>query len=317
MITAAIVVGGLSSVAVKFVIESMPVFMAAGLRWIGAGAIFLAFGYAGMRHLRKKDAKNLAIQALLQTVVGLSWFAGLSYAQAINASIIFLMSPVFVYLGSVLILKEPRSNRALAGSLLSLSGGLLMFGAPVLSGDSTNELIGMALLTITSVGWAAMVIHSKQVINDKNIFAVLSLRYFAVGLLAFGISLGVEDARELASVTAESWVWLIFLIIIAGALVNYVIYKGLEYVRAEDTASLFYLDQLVGAVGGAVLLSETLSGPALLAAGVIVAGVIVAHPVHMTRTIFYRTPHHSRLDDFLDWMRQGYKSINKFVHRFF
>jgi len=191
-----------------------------------------------------------------------------------------------------------------------------MFGLPILS-SSTQELIGNGLLLISTVGVAATVLHGKSIITNSNIIVVLGSRFMITGLVAAGIALVFEDPFKSFNVPLDAMLWLLGSTLIGGAWSIYVTYKSLTYVRAEDVSVLFYLDPLVGVLGGAIILGETLSGPTFIAAAIMLCGVFIAHPVHLTRTVYYKKTTHSTFEEFMHWARKEYESMNHFMRKFF
>ena len=312
----AVMLTSINSVLGKIAIEDIPPFLFIGIRYFSIALIFGGIAYHAGQKLKDVKTVHLVVQCLVQAAVGMAWFGSLVFTQAINVSILFLLEPILIYVGSVLFLKEPRSTRALVGALIALIGGLLMFGAPVFSGDG-RELIGNGLIMFAVVGYAALILHSKYVITDKNLYSILGLRFLVAGLSGLLLSSFFEDPSTIASSELTSLLALVVSITFAGAFGIWLFYKALEHMRAEDSATLLYLDPLTGSIMGAVVLGETLSSLALVAAGIIVVGVLVAHPVHVNRVIYYHKYKHSKFEEFWEWAKGEYQEITRMVKRYF
>lgn len=305
-----------NSVLGKISFEDIPPFLFIGTRYLVIGLMFIVIArYAGHK-LNEASTKDIVIQCVLQVVVGMAWFGSLIYTQAINVAILFLLEPVVVYVGSIIFLREPRSNRALAGALVALTGGVLMFGAPALS-DDPRQMIGNGLLLIAVFGYAALLLHSKKVITDKNLFTVLGLRFMAAGLAGLLLTSVFENPSTILTASASSLSALTLSITVCGFFGMWLFYKALEHMRAEDSASILYFDPLVGTIAGAVILGETLNDAALVAAGIIIAGVLISHPVHTNRTLYYLKYNQSRFEEFVHWAKTEFDDVFKLVKRYF
>jgi len=316
LISIAIIAGSLTSVGAKFVNDSVPIFTIGAIRWISMGIILLLISRNAIKHIREADSVDILVQSLLGIIANLSWFGALAYTQAINSSIMFLLNPILVYIGSVLFLKEPRSTRALTGSLIAFAGGVFLFGAPALGGSS-QEVIGNGLLLVATIGWAAQVLHGKRVITSENINVVLGVQFFITGLASLSLAFMFEQPTVALDIPLDAALWFLGTLLIGGVWSSLVMFKGLVEVKAEDISAILYLDPLVGVIGGTLILGETLSGLTLLASGVILAGVFVSHPAHIHRTIYYRKAAHGSIEEFAHWISKEQEHISASIRRFF
>lgn len=312
-----IVLGAPSSVLAKIGYEGIPPFLYSGLRYAGGGLVLLMVAWHLRQRLKSSDSLDLLIQIILQLLVGGTWFYALTLTQAINSSIIFLLTPILVYIGSVLFLHEPRSDRALAGSLIAFVGGIVLFGAPAITGDPSKEVIGNGLLLISSAGLAATIIHSKKILRDDNIHLVLAMRWVVTGLVLCVLSLVLENPSDIKQASTGSIAALLIATFVAGSLALLLFYQALEHMRAEDSASIYYLDALIGSLAGAIFLGEILSTLTLGASGIIIFGVLISHPVHVNRMRYYQKLKHSNFEEFMRWAKREYLSAQKFISKYF
>ena len=301
----------LNSTLAKIAMEYLPVFFYTGSRYMVIGAMFILLAqYRKERivHTQQSIAGH-AVQIALQAITGLAWMYGVSLTDPINASIAFLLSPILIYVGSVIFLGEPRSNKALAGSLIALVGGALLIGAPTLNGDGSQQMIGNGLLLLSAASLASLIIHTKKMYAFASRNYILGVRFFATGIVAFLLSIGLDETSAVGSASVEAWVALALAITLGGVIGLSIFYQALKHMRAEDSAALFYIDPLAGSVIAALVLGNTLSPAALVATSFIVLGVVVAHPVHIHRTVFYYLEHVSRFDQFVHWLKAKYLDL--------
>lgn len=310
---------GFNSVLSKIALDAgFGAFTFIGFRFGITGLLFLltALWVSSKLEIKRNTMLGLGVQVILQIGMSVTWIGALTLTDPINASIAFLLTPIIVYLGSVTVLHEPRSIRALSGSLVALVGGLLLFGAPSIGDGNSDALLGNGLLLISSVFLAAMIIHTKFLYGYMGRNYILGTRFFAGGLTCFVFALFSEGLGHLAQVEAKGWIALALGIIVSGYIGLSLFYKALRYMRAEDSSSLFYIDPLVGAVGAAVILGNTLSDGALVASSVILLGVLVAHPIHINRMNFYYLEHISRFDKFVGWIKSASLNAREVIRKF-
>lgn len=308
---------GINSLLAKIGYETIPPFLFAGIRYFLGGFLILFVGWFLLEKIRREDYRHLSVQVALQIGAALCWYWALTFTQAVNASIIFLLVPIMVYVGSVLFLGEPRSNKALMGALLAFSGGMLLFGAPAISNAEESQIVGNGLLLVSAAMFAALILHSKKIITENNIRSVLGLRWFATGIVALIVSAGFEDIGRITDASMSSLLALVLAVTLAGGIGVLIFYKALEHMKAEDSASILYIDPLIGSIAAALIIGETLSSASLIAALVVVVGVIITHPVHIQRTMYYLRFKHSRFEDFVRWAKHELDSLGAIARRFF
>ena len=310
MIIANILLAG-NSVLAKVAFESLPVMVYIGVRYFLVGSVFLLLALHGRQFFKKGAKRHLAFNAAAQIAFTFSWLIGVNMSQAINAAILFLLTPVIVYVASVVFLKEPRSNRALAGSLIALVGGLVLFGAPAVSSTDPKELAGNGLILLSVFLLAGMVVHTKYLYKYTDLNTIIGSRFTLLGIAGFGVALAQNDFSSVTSISISSMIAVILSVTLAGFFGLQMFYKALQNMKAEDSASLFYVDPLTGAILSALVLGETLSSGTIVAASIIVVGVLVSHPVHVNRMHYYQALRHSRFEEFMAWIYHGYKSLIK------
>lgn len=304
-----------NSVLAKVIGEEVPTFFFVGLRYTLIGVCFLVAAH--ILHdfkVRPKAVRWLVLLAALQTISIFGWFYGLQYTKAINVSLFDLLIPIVVYVGSIFFLHEPRSNRALSGSLVALVGGVMLFGAPR-AVESSSELFGNGLILGSAIGTAFVILLTKKLFAYASRNTILGICFFITGMVGLLVSSVFDDLSMLSDISAKVGVLMVVSVLVTGAFSLGLYYAALKHMRAEDSASLFYVNPLIGSIAGVVILGETMSNAALIAAGVIVLGVIISHPIHINRLLFYQKEHISQFVQFIEWMKDEYRSISKLLKK--
>jgi drug/metabolite transporter (DMT)-like permease len=312
------VFSGLNAVLFKLTQDDFTPISFIGVRYIFVGLIFLIIGLRGRDLIIKKRAhKAIIINTAFFVVTVYMWFIALNYTQALDAAIFGLLTPVLVYIGSVVFLKEPRSIKALTGALIAMVGGILLFGFP--SELSSNErMIGNGLLLLSSFVSAGWVLSLKTSYKKASRNALYTISYLTSGVIGLVWAFARNDFVKLSDgVHIESVVALVTSILIPGVASMTLYYAALKRMRAEDSASLLYVDTLTGVLASVLVLGDTLSPVAVASSCVIIFGIIIAHPVHINRLLYYQKEHISKFEELVRWMKNEYGSVSHVLKKLF
>ncbi|MFB6139636.1 MAG: DMT family transporter [Halosimplex sp.] len=212
-------------------------------------------------------------------------FLGTDLTNASQASLLTVLTPVFTVGLGALVLGERVTRTRAAGVALALVGtAVVLAGQYDLTAMAAGNAVGVALLLVASLAWAAFTVYGAPVVRRYSaltaatyatvasvpMLAVLSVVELAV--LGYGLAdLPLDPAALVAAGPTVLAVG--YLGVGATAAAWYLWYVGLEYVPAGTVAVFFFAQPVVGAALGAALLDERLglgfvAGGALMAAGV-------------------------------------------------
>lgn len=217
--------------------------------------------------VQPSDWKALAALTLLGGVIGpLALVHGLALLPAASSSLLLNLETVFTLLIAVVIGKEHLGRRGLLAAALTLAG------AAVLSGGSLagSTWPGTALIALATLAWGI----------DNNISQRLSLRdplqiasFKAIGAALPMLALA-WTLRERFPAPAQ-----MALVLLIGALgYGLSIWLDLLALRALGAAReavIFATAPFVGALFSVVVLRDALTLPLAVAAGLMVAGVVL------------------------------------------
>lgn len=315
--TIGVIAAGGASVFVKGASAFMPVLFMGGLRFLAQGFFFLGFYSSWSIKDNKKFYRAAAINTILLTVSVILWLLALERVQAINVVVGGLLVPIFIYVGSVLFLKEPSSPRALSGTLVALVGAILLLGEPLItnSGNISTELIGNVLILLSVLTTSAEVVHTKSVYRYGNYKALLSIRSLCTGTILLVIVAMSGQMSTITYIPSEAVVYLVLFILGNAIIGTSLFYSALQYTNAENSAPIMYLDVLTGVVLGVLLLGESFTPMALVGSLVIIGGLLVAHPIHIHRFLYFINPHHKHHEGFKNWLKAESVQFEKSIKR--
>ena len=228
-------VWGLTWVAVKLGVQTVPPMMFAATRFMVAGAVFIALAWArGQRKaVAKADKKRLVIVSLLMiTLCYGPLFWGMQFVPSGTAAVLEMsLTPLALLAFGVALGVEHWSGLRAFGMLLGVGGLGLLFAPSV---DLTGLEKGLPLLGLIAIAWAAISSAWGSVLAKPLISRYGSTRLSGVttligGTLLLIASLTVEPNSAETLVTPWEWQaiasWLF--LVIFGSLLGYSIYMQL------------------------------------------------------------------------------------------
>lgn len=229
---------------------------------------------------REHPLKPFTPQALrLTAVAGLflgvhfaTWIASLSLTTVASSVVLVTTTPLWVGLGSLLVLREPPSRNLWLGLALALGGSLLVtFSDRTPAGDAPDPLLGDALALAGA--WAASVYfltgRKAQQSVDTHAYVTLVYSVAAVVLLAMALVAGTP----LFGYSTRDWVLLALLALVPQGVGHTLLNRSLRHFPAGVVA-VALLGEPVGAIALAWLaLGEAVGLPQAIGAALILAGV--------------------------------------------
>lgn len=191
------------------------------------------------------------------------YFSALSRGPIVFAVLTHYLAPALVALGAPLILKEPRSKRALIATPLVLAGLTLVLSRTATEGTDwrMTALLGGG----SAIFYALVVIGSRRAGRTFSPLAVTSLHSVIsalVLLLIFG--------REVVPVSVTPAFPVLGAALINGLLAAVLFNRALRLIGAQLVGVFTYLEPLTAAVLGVVVFHEAFSAATVAGVAIIV-----------------------------------------------
>jgi len=281
-------VWGSTYLAIAFMIESMPPLLAAGVRFLTAGLLLLAFVVARDRWQRRRgvpgDAltRPRAVEWRTAFIVGALLLLGgngmVSVAEQTIpsgiAAVIIATTPIWLSVFDALLTRRMPSLLAIGGLVVGLVGVAILLLPS--SGLDSFDPVGIGILVVAAVCWASGSLYARRGPLPRNQLLGTGMEQFAGGLvlLAAGLAIGEIGGFDPGAVTTASLLGLGFLIVF-GSLVAFTAYIWLlNHVAVTTVATYAYVNPVVAVALGIAFRGETLSPRSLLAAGLIIGAVV-------------------------------------------
>ncbi|HET7685221.1 MAG TPA: EamA family transporter [Candidatus Limnocylindria bacterium] len=278
------VVWGSTYLAIAYVVDTMPPFLSAGVRYLVAGAIMLGIVWTYGR-LRRTDGERPTLAhwrsaAIIGTLLLLGGNGFVVLAEQPNmlssgiAAVLVATVPIWLNLFDA-ILHRRRPSLLVLGGVAAGFVGVLILLLPT-GGLSEVHPGGVALVMFATVSWAIGSLYQRRAPLPRNPQLGVGMEMAAGGaaLLIVATLTGEPGRTDVATFSTESIVALVYLIVF-GSLVAFSAYIWLLNNAPVATAATYaYVNPIVAVGLGALLRSEPLTPRTLLATAIIIGAVV-------------------------------------------
>jgi drug/metabolite transporter (DMT)-like permease len=204
-------------------------------------------------------------------------FVGTKLSSAHMGAVITTLSPLFLSLFAILLLKESMSFKQKVALGLACVGVLVVMGLPDESSEGRNQWLGNFALLLAAVFWGYYSALARKA----------SRLYTSLQITTWGIWVATALTLPFLFLEAPQWspqIWLtwpimlsvLYLGVVSTAVAAFCWNKGLSLVSAHQAGLFFFLQPVVGSFLGWLLLGEALTFSFFLGSGLIMAGVYLA-----------------------------------------
>lgn len=181
---------GMLPIALKLLLGAMDVYSITWYRFLAAALILGAFvarrgDLPRLQHLGAAGLWLMLIAALGLTGNYLFYLLGLAHISPGAAQVVIQLAPMLLLLGSLVIFGERLGRRQLLGLIALLAGMALFFNHRLaeIFGSFGSYTLGIVLILIASVTWAAYALAQKQLLNKLASEQIMLVIYVAGALL--------------------------------------------------------------------------------------------------------------------------------------
>jgi len=284
------VIWGMASPIFKFALTNIPPFTLAFIRFFFAGLIFLPIALNKWQKLTARQWLEIILVGFFGITINISFFfMGLGKTESINVPVIASSGPVFVYLLSIIFLREKPKLKVLAGMLFALSGVFLIILSPlILDGKKFvfRAIEGNLFILIATFGSVLQTVFGHGVLKKVNALQVSAIT-FLFGSLTFIPFIPKELAIwDISFLNFAGLTGIIYGVFFSTALAYFLFYYGVSKLNAQEVGIFTYIDPLAAIVVAGPLLNEYpnlfyLIGGVLIFGGIYFAeGRVHWHPFH-------------------------------------
>jgi drug/metabolite transporter (DMT)-like permease len=271
---------GSTYLGIRIAIETMPPLMMGGARFLLAGgALYAWLRWKGVATPTWDHWSNAALVGALLLGMG---NGGVNWAeQKVPSSVVALIiavTPLWFALFDWLRPGGQRPNaQTIVGILMGFAGMILLIAPHRTAGAGKLDPASVAVVVTASLAWACGSIYARYTIKPEPALMGIALQMVAGGaILSFiGVATGESDAFSVSRVSMRSAIAFGYLTIV-GSLVGFTAYSWLLKVATPAKVSTYaYVNPVIAVFLGWAFAGERLTSEMLIAAAVIVGGVVI------------------------------------------
>lgn len=271
-------VWGSTYLAIKVAIETLPVLLHGGVRFLTAGTILLVVLAVARPRSLAMTARQFGTAALAGILLLLGGNGMVAVAeQRVSSGLAALLvaaTPLWIVVLRFAF-RDPPPRLTLLGVVVGFVGVavLLLPGGGPAGGDAGHA----ALVVFAALSWAVGSYLTTRRPMPASPFAATAVEMLVGGaaMAALGLALGEGRGFHLAAVSGRSWAALAYLVVF-GSLAAFTAYVWLLGNAPVSTVSTYaYVNPAVAVLLGALILGERLTAPVIVGGLVILAAVAI------------------------------------------
>jgi drug/metabolite transporter (DMT)-like permease len=274
------VLWGSTFLAIRFAVATLPPFLMAGTRHLIAGVVL--YPLACLRSRERPTRANWTAAALMGALLLFGGNGGVSWAEQTVPSGVAALLVATVSLWMVIIewLRPGGTRpggRVIVGLVLGFAGLAFLMGPSQLAGGSRVDPRGATVLVLAALSWATGSVFSRRLALPRMPLLGTAMQSLAGGALLILVGLLSGQGRDLhwKAVSLRSVLALGYLIVF-GSLLGFSAYNWLlAHAPPARVATYAYVNPVVAMFLGWALAGEQPTLRTLLAAAVIVGGVVL------------------------------------------
>ncbi|MGB8326813.1 MAG: EamA family transporter [Steroidobacteraceae bacterium] len=271
-------VWGSTYLVIRIAVQSLPPFLFAGIRFVGAGTVLFLLARVLGTHTRI-DAVTVRKALLVSfcgvviangaTMWGIQWVPS-NQAALLNASGAFWI----VLFGGLGARAHRPSARVLTGLMIGFVGTALIVWRGGGGGAQPNYMLAQIAILTGCIGWATGIMLFRNIQPHSDLFSFVGLQMLFGG--------GVLTLLGIASGELQRWNWSpagiaeLLYMMLASSCVAYTAFAWLARNVAPASVSTYsYVNPAIATLLGWLVLDERLTGTQLLGVVVMLAGVVL------------------------------------------
>jgi len=273
------IVWGTTYLGIRVAVETIPPWFITSIRQGIAALIVL-----GILLYRKQlswigwdNLKYQLIPSLLMIVLanGFTTIAEQTVPSGLT-SIMSALSPVIIFIGSILFGIQKPSWKGLIGVLLGFLGVVFIFRNGLGAILDPNYKTGILFLSIAILSWSAGTVYSKKHTHKSNNIALNLFYQFSISsVIQFVLAFIFSSNTDVSSWSSRSILALLYLAVFGSVLAFFSYHYALKRVTAIQVSILNYVNTIIAVFLGWLLLDEVITTDFIIATALIILGVFI------------------------------------------
>lgn len=274
-------VWGTTYLGIRVAVETIPAWFVAAIRQGIASLILLAV-LLSKKELKWMDwpyfRRQMLVSILMIVVAnGMTTVAEKTIPSGLT-SLLNALSPLVVFLGSVLVGLQKPSLKGFFGVIIGFLGVAFIFREGISDLLDPNYKTGIMFLCFAIIGWSTGTIYTKKYTHKSaNIFLDLFYQFVFSAILQFGLAFIFSGDTDVATWSSYSLMAVVYLAVF-GSVIGYFCYHyALKKVSATKVSVLTYFNTVIALFLGWLVLDEIITIDIIIATALIILGVFITN----------------------------------------
>lgn len=274
-------VWGTTYLGIRVAVETIPAWFVTAIRQSIASLILLIvllrkneLKWMGWPYLRRQMLVSLLMVVMAN---GLTTVAEQTIPSGLT-SLLNALSPLIVFLGSVLIGVQKPSLKGFFGVIIGFLGVAFIFREGVAELLDPNYKTGILALCAAIAGWAVGTIYTKKYTHQSaNIFLDLFYQFAFSAVVQLGLALVFSHDTVVGSWSTYSLLAVVYLAVFGSVLGYFCYHYALKKVSATKVSVLTYFNTVIALFLGWLILDEVVTVDVIIATALIILGVFITN----------------------------------------
>lgn len=275
------VIWGTTFLGIRVAVETIPPWFVTSIRQGLAGLIMMTILLfkKELKWIGWENLKQQLVPSVLMIVVanGFTTIAEQTLPSGL-ASVISALSPILIFLGSILFGLQKISLRGLVGVIIGFSGVVFIFKDGLESFLDPDYKIGMIFMGIAILAWAAGTIYTKtHAVKSSNIILNLFYQFTMASAIQLVLASIFSPNPDVSSWSSRSIFAALYLSVFGSVIAFFCYNYALKHVTAVQVSILSYINTIIAIFLGWLLLDEIITVDFLIATVLIIVGVFIVN----------------------------------------
>ncbi len=273
------IVWGTTYLGIRIAVETIPPWFITSIRQ-GIAALIVLTILLSRKQLSWIGWDNLKYQlipSLLMIVLanGFTTIAEQTVPSGLT-SIMSALSPVVIFICSILFRIQRPSWKGLIGVLLGFLGVVFIFRNGLGDILDPNYKTGILFLSIAILSWSIGTVYSKKHTHKSNNIALNLFYQFSISaIIQFVLAIIFSSKTDVSLWSFRSVFAVLYLAVFGSVLAFFCYHYALKRVTAVQISILNYVNTIIAVFLGWLLLNETITTDFIIATALIILGVFI------------------------------------------
>lgn len=275
------VVWGTTYLGIRVAVETIPAWYITSVRQ-GLAALLILIFLLYKKQLAWIGWENFKLQfipAVLMIVIanGFTTIAEKTVPSGLT-SILSALSPLVVFLGSMIIGLQKPTFKGFTGVFIGFLGVVFIFRDGLGDILDPNYKIGILFLSIAILSWSIGTVYTKlHVHKSTNIALNLFYQFTIAAIIQFVLALIFNPNVDFSTWSSRSIIATLYLAVFGSVIAFFCYHYAIKRVSAIQVSVLNYINTIIAVFLGWLLLDEVIKLDFVIATMLIIVGVFITN----------------------------------------